>query len=269
MAHSLPRPRAVPMAALIVPLVGALWGCARDAGGDRVTLAAASSLRRVVPELVGAFERALPSSDDPVRIRTTFGASGTLRRQVEAGAPIDGVLLASEDDVERLVRSGHVDPRSRRVLATNRLVLIGSSETRPLTFRKVERLPRGEKLVIGQPDTVPAGRYARDALVALGKWDALADRLVFAGEVAAVLTYVRRREVAAGIVYATDARGIPDVRVLDRAEGPWAPLPSIVGAVIRDTGKAEHVDGFLEFLGRPEAVRILEAHGFVPVVDPA
>lgn len=223
-----------------------------------VTLAAAASLRRVAPDLVRAFGETRRGAT----IVVTYGGSGTLRAQIEAGSPIDGVLLAAPAPVDQLIRSGRADPASRRVVATNRLVLVGPATSAGVTFETIERLPSDALVAIGEPETVPAGRYAEEALRALGKWEALRGRLVYGGDVAAVLTYARRGEVAAAIVYETDAVGIQDVEVLDIARGPWAPSPQIVAAVTDGGRGATRAREFLEFAGSPAGAEIFRRHGF-------
>ncbi len=225
---------------------------------DTLTLAAAMSLRHVMPALTHAFrERKLGPE-----IRVNYGASGHLRRQVEGGAPIDAVVFADAASVDALIASRHADAATRHVIATNALVLIGAADAAPLTFATLPDIPEGELLSIGEPGAVPAGRYARTALRDLGVWDALQGRIVFGGHVGAVLNYARRGEVAAAIVYATETRGVANVKVLERASGPWAPTPEIVAAVTTHTTQQERSRAFVAFLQTPAARTILTAHGF-------
>jgi molybdate transport system substrate-binding protein len=194
-----------------------------------------------------------------------YGASGDLRKRVQDGAPIDAVLFAAPEPVDQLIASRHVVPDTRKVVAHNRLVLVGPRGGVRVGWQSLEALPPGEKLAIGEPNVVPAGTYAKRALEALGKWDALKDRLLFGGDVAAVLAYVRRGEVAAGIVYATEARGIEDVVVLEEASGPWAPLADVVVGATVDVAGASHsgpARSFLEFLMTTEAQAIFRQYGF-------
>jgi molybdate transport system substrate-binding protein len=225
-----------------------------------ITVAAAASLRGVLPELGRAYEAGHPGA----RVAATYGASGDLKKQVEGGAPLDAVLFAAGRPVDELAAAGHVDPSSRRVVATNRLVLIGPKGGKPVTFATPDTLPPGEHLAIGDPGAVPAGEYARAWLTALGKWQALQGRLVLGGDVAAVLAYARRGEVAAAVVYRTEVRGVPDVVVLDEAQGPGAPRPEVVGAVVKGARGAGEAGAFLAFAGSAEGQRILADFGFGP-----
>jgi molybdate transport system substrate-binding protein len=211
-----------------------------------------------MPALVRAYEAAHPGS----HVTVTYGASGEVARQVEAGAPIDVVLLAGEGPLERLVQRGRVDTASRRRVASNGLVLVGPRGGKVLTFETLLSLPEGERLAVGDPRTVPAGEYARDYLAALGEWDALQPHLVYGGNVAATLVYARRGEAAAAVVYRTEARGMDDLVVLDVAKGPRAPRPVVVGGSVRG-GRAE-ADEFLRFAASDGARDLLVSFGFDP-----
>lgn len=242
----------------------ALGGCARS-GGD-VTFATAASLRQVFPKLADAF---VASSPGP-RCVASYGASGDLAKQVEGGAPIDGVLFASSSPVDDLVTKGRVLADSRAVVATNRLVLIapkkraGEPESKPVTFETIDLLGPNARIAIGEPGAVPAGQYAKKALVALGKWDAVEKRLVFGGDVSAVLAYARRGEVEAAIVYETETAGIDDIVVLDRARAPWAPRAEVVGGVVAGAKGAMRARALLGFIASAEGQKILSSFGFGP-----
>lgn len=223
-------------------------------------LAVAMSLRDVMPALIADYRE----RNGAPAIDTTFGGSGNLRKQVHAGAPVDGVVFANAHTVDDLVASGHADPETRAVVASNRLVLIGPPGGPKLRFETIDTAPEGERIAIGEPAAVPAGRYAKEAFEALRKWEAIEDRLVYGGHVAAVLQYARRGEVAAAVVYGTDIRNVDDVVVLDEAEGEWAPRAEVVVAAV-DRGKAS-AEGrkFLRYLSSSEAREIFRRFGFGP-----
>lgn len=240
---------------------GALAACNKtEAASSEITFAAAASLRGVMPEIVQAFQAKRPT----VKVSITYGASGDLRKQVEGGAPIDGVVFASAKPVDDLIEKGLSDAASRVVVAHNQLVLIGPKGGPKVTFTTLADLPGDEKIAIGDPGPVPAGQYAKDALGKLGSWDKLQPRMVFGGDVGAVLKYARQGEVAAAIVYATEAKEVDDVVVLDRAEGEWAPKPKVVAALVKASPQAALAGEFLAFLSGEEAQALLARHGFLP-----
>jgi len=247
---------------LVFGVLLGLAGCVNKGGAaeTEVMLAAAASLRNVLPALTSAYQRQHPGA----KIAATYGSSGDLRKQVEGGAPIDAVLFAAAKPLDDLIGSGRVDPATRHVIATNQLVLIGPKGGHSLTFATLDQVPSSERIAIGDPGSVPAGQYAREALQKLGKWEALQGRLVFGGDVAAVLAYARRGEVAAAIVYRTDARGVPEIETFDAAAGPWAPRAEVVVGVVKEGRAAPQAAAFLAFLTTPEAQRLLNEAAFGP-----
>jgi molybdate transport system substrate-binding protein len=223
-------------------------------------------MRVAIPDLMKGFSAKHPG----VIVLPTYGSSGELRKQVEGGAPIDGVIFASAKPVDDLIKAGRVDVASRRVIATNELVLIGpktNQNTKPpksLTFASLSSLPADEKLAIGDPGAVPAGQYARDVLQKLGVWEGLQGRLVLGSDVGAVLAYARRGEVAAAIVYKTDIQGLTDVALLDEAKGDWAPRAEVVIGIVKGSKGEEMARSFFEFLVSADGQRILAERGFGP-----
>ncbi len=255
----MPSPRRV-LASLAV-FAAAFLGCDRSRpAAVEVTLASAASLRGVIPELAKAYEAGHPGA----RVVSTYGASGDLEKQVEGGAPVDAVLFAAAKPVDRLAALGRVDPATRRVIATNDLVLVGPKGGKATSFATLDALGPDDRVAVGDPGAVPAGDYARTWLTAIGKWDALEGRLVYGADVAAVLAYARRGEVVAGIVYRTEARGVADIVVLDEATGPGAPRAEVVAAVVRGARAADQASGFLGFVASPDGQRVLASFGFGP-----
>lgn len=248
----------VSLSAALLGLVG-IGGCPKRGGqGTEVVIAAAASLRGVMPDLMSLFAK----DHEGVRLTASYGASGDLRQQVEAGAPIDVVVFASGKPVDELVKARLADGATRKVVATNQLILIGPKGGRPYTFQTIESVPAGDKIAIGDPKTVPAGQYAQAALQKLGKWDSVQSRLVFAGDVAGVLAYVRRDEVVAGVVYRTETHGIADIVVLDELAADGGPKPEVVAAVTVGSKATSDAKAFVEFLGGAQAKKTFTDYGF-------
>jgi len=240
----------------------AFGGCEKEPPHPKaeVVVAAAASLRTVVPEIASSYEKAHPG----VRITATFGASGELRQQVVAGAPIDVVAFAGAEPVDDLIGRGLADPATRGVIATNTLVLIGPKGCPRVTFSTLSLVPAKDKVAIGDPRSVPAGQYAKAALQRLNEWDAIEPRLVFGSDVSAVLAYARHGEVAAAVVYKTELSGVPDVDLLDELAPGLAPRAEVVVALVTGSRVKEEAAGFLRALEGAEARKVLDAHGFGP-----
>jgi len=250
------RPRSVAFAlrvALGVATLVAGLGCATPQA-EHLTVAAAASLRRAMPELIEA------GSALGLVITPAYGGSGTLRQQVEAGAPIDAVVFAAAAPVNRLEQRGLLRAGTRRVVATNELVLAAQPGPEAPTFATLVDLPPSTRIAVGDPRGVPAGQYAKEALQSLGVWDALQPRLVFGSDVTAVVTHARRGEAGAAIVYATELVGLKGLTITDRAGWPGAPRPQVVAAAVA-AGSARASD-WVAFLGTEPAQAILRRHGF-------
>lgn len=183
------------------------------AGAKPPIVLAAASLQESLTAAADSW--AAHGHDRPV---ISFAASSALARQIEAGAPADLFISADEQWMDHLAARRLIRPGTRADLLTNRLVLVVPA-TSPLhlTIRRAFPLARalgGGRLAIADPDAVPAGRYAKAALTALGVWPSVPAKIAPAENVRAALALVERGEVPLGIVYATDARASAKVRVL-------------------------------------------------------
>lgn len=222
---------------------------------------AAISLREPLLEMIAAFSERYPR----IEVRLHAGASGLLARQVERGAPADLFLSAAPVEIDRLDAAGLLQRGSRVVFGGNRLVIAVARGTEPPASFGQLADPRFDRIAIGNPRTVPAGRYADETLRSAGLYDALADRLVPAENARQVLDYVVRGETTAGLVYRTDAR-LADGKI---ALGPEAPAnahaPILYEAAIPiDTGADDIARPFLDFLISARGQAVLSRFGFLP-----
>lgn len=249
----------------VIALAAAAAACAGEpAPADQelvVTIAAAASLGNALAEIAAAFEQEHPG----VRLRLSLAGSGTLQRQIERGAPVDVFVSAAPLQMEALERAGRVLPSTRRDVAANELVLVVPvrGSTRVHTFRDLAD-PRVERVAIGAPASVPAGRYAEQVLRSEGVSEAVLDKAVQAQHTRQVLSYVEMGEVDAGIVYRTDAASSSRVRVVATAPpGSHDPVryPAAVVAGTRHPAEAREL---VEFLTSGAARAVLRRHGFPP-----
>lgn len=197
-------------------------------------------------------------------VTLSFGASSTLARQIEQGAQADIFFSADTDWMDYLARSGHIATASRKDLLGNQLVLIAAQDARPAPriapgFDLAGALGDG-RLALADPASVPAGKYGKAALTALGVWDSVASRVVNAENVRVALEYVARGETPYGIVYATDARIAPRVRLA--GVFPENTHPPIVYPVALTMTAAPDARDFLAFLASPGARAVFEKAGF-------
>ncbi|SDY89892.1 molybdate transport system substrate-binding protein [Jannaschia faecimaris] len=225
-----------------------IWVGGVRAAERPVTVFAAASLKPALDEIAKGWDVAL-----------AYGGSGSIARQVAAGAPADIVILAATDWMDWLVGQG-VLSGTARVIARNRLVLAGAPGVGPVALTRdgVMRALGTGRLAMGDPLSVPAGRYARHAFETLGLWTALSNRLILTEDVRAALAYVARGDVALGAVYASDVVGT-DVEIAARipstAHAPIVYPGAVVSGRPDATVFLDHVAG---------ATEILAAHGFAP-----
>ncbi len=225
----------------------------------QITIFAAASLTDALTEATDAFTKA-----SGIDARVSFAASSALARQIEAGAKADVFISADTKWMDYLQSRQLIDTTSRRDAVANRLVLIAPIKSR-IDLTIGPHFPLGaslgrNRLAIADPDSVPAGRYARSALTALGVWSEVANRVVRADNVRVALAYVARDEAALGIVYATDALIEKRVRVVDTfPESTHAPIvyPLALTRTASPIAKT-----FSAFIFSFDAANIFKKYGF-------
>jgi molybdate transport system substrate-binding protein len=205
-----------------------------------------------------------------IAVKASFAASSVLAKQVEAGAPADVFFSADVPWVDYLDQRGLLKAGTRHDLLGNALVLIAPADsTVQLSiaprFQLLAALGEG-RLAMADPDSVPAGRYAREALTRLDVWDSISGRLARAENVRAALAYVARGEVPLGIVYQTDAQAEKRVRIV--AVFPADTHPPITYPVALTARARPQATRFTQFLMGESARRIFERYGFVPLSSP-
>lgn len=228
--------------------------------GERLVVFAAASLT----EALSAAAESYP----PQELVLSFAASSMLARQISQGAPADVYISADPLWVEHLGR--HLRDGTQVALVSNRLVWIIPATDFPSPTEYQQNFPLGNHplewlghgyLAVGDPTHVPAGRYARTALVDLGWWNDVEHRLLPAGNTRLALAYVARAEASLGIVYRSDAWSEPQVQVL--TEVPFRESICYLGAVVATSTHA-HATSFLNFLQTPEIQELFQHMGFVP-----
>ncbi len=253
-------------------------------GPVTITVSAAASLTDAFNELKGLFETAHAI----VTVAMNFAASGPLLRQIEMGAPVDVFASADEVTMDRAAAADLIYKDKRVTFAANSLVLVApanpshtaapSAPDAPVapdapdasgSAAAVDFLtaPTTQRLALGNPESVPAGRYAKTSLESLGLWESLTPKYVMGANVRQVLDYVSRGEVEAGIVYATDVnRGIQDgkIALVATLTGhapvtyPMAPCKNLAAS----PEQAAWAQAFVDFVMSAEGQAVLAAYGF-------
>ena len=220
-----------------------------------MTVSAAASLTNAFNEIKGLFEK----NHAGLKVNVNYAASNPLLKQIQEGAPVDIFASADQATMDKAVAAKVIDPATRKDFALNDLVLIVPAGSKKPA--KLEDLKALKRIAIGNPDSVPVGRYTRDALTTAKLWEAVQPQLIMGNSVRQVLDYVARGEVDAGFVYRTDAKQMADkVDVVMIVEG-HAPVSYPIA--VATTGKnAKMGQEFLNFVLSAEGQAVLAKYGF-------
>ncbi|MGY4689993.1 molybdate ABC transporter substrate-binding protein [Salibacterium sp. K-3] len=231
---------------------------AQGEGQTELVVAAASSLQDVMKEVEEAFTDEHPDMD----ITFHFGSSGSLKQQIDQGAPVDVFISASTEQVEDLIQRNKMTESDTQNIMKNRLVLI-TPEGADSSITTIQELESGSwKTAVGVPESVPAGAYAKEALQYHGIWNQMKDQLVQAKNVRQVLTYVENGNVDAGFVYKTDALESDKVKVVKEiSQDAHSPIIYPAG-VITGTKHKKEAQKLLDFLRGSKLPDIVSEYGF-------
>lgn len=242
--------------AALLALAASISACHR-ANRVMLTISSAASVKDALIEAEHSYRQSHARLD----FSNNFGSSGILAAQIEQGAPADIFLSAAAKPMDDLEREGLIAAGTRRNLLLNSLVLIAPRDSRLQDFQGL--IGGSVRLIaLGDPQSVPAGEYGRQALVSLHLWERLNAKLVLAKDVRQVLTYVETGNADAGLVYATDVLTSSRARVVAVApESTHDPIVYPVAAVKGSRNK-EVARGFIDYLASPAAQAIFRKHGF-------
>ncbi len=234
-------------------------------GAVEINVSAAASLTDALQEIVQAYEAT--SAD---RIVLNLGASSLLARQIEEGAPADLFLSADEAKMDYLAKKGLLLGRTRKSVLGNTLVVVVPLDSKLKIAAATDLAsPSIRALALAEPQTVPAGIYAKEYLQKTGLWRKVIDRVVPTENVRAALAAVEAGNADAGIVYQTDAEISKKVRVayaVSEAEGPKISYPF---AALAATRHPEETRRFLAYLSSPPALDVFRRYGFLVIAGPA
>lgn len=243
--------RLITAAACLLPL--------HSADSTEITVFAAASLTDSLGQIATAYEK---TSGD--KIIFNFGASSTLARQIEAGAPADLFFSADEVQMSTLVKLGLIDPATRKDRLGNSLVVVIPVDS-SLQIRSASDLTNSDvkRIAFADPKAVPAGVYARDWLAKLQLWQAIQPKVIPTENVRAALAAVASGNVDAGVVYKTDAAISRHVKIayeVPRADGPDIRYPM---ALVKGSPHSRAAKKFLDCLASEEAGQVFARYGFL------
>src|SRR5579859_1801723 len=232
-----------------------------------LTVFAAASMKNALDDIDAAY-----TAKSGVKVTASYAASSVLAKQIDQGAPADIFLSADTDWMDYATRQKTIKPETRTNLLGNSIVLIAPKDS---SIDKVSIAPGFDlaklagtgRIATGDVASVPVGKYAKAALEKLGAWDAVAAKFAMAESVRAALTLVARGEAVLGIVYATDAKVEPGVKIVGIF--PADSHPPIIYPVAATTSAGAGAAGYLDFLHTSAAKAVFEKYGFTFLVRPS
>lgn len=223
-----------------------------------ILVAAAASLKNTMDdELIPMFEEKYPN----IKVEATYDSSGKLQTQIEEGAEVDVFMSAAMKQMKALNEKNLILENSIVELLENKIVLIAPKESK-VSMSTFEDVLKAEKIAIGDPESVPAGQYAKEAFENLKIWDQVSAKASLGTNVTEVLNWVGEGSADAGVVYSTDAASNDKVTVIKEApEGSVSKVIYPVG-IVKSTKNEEAAKTFTEFLQSDDSLKVFESYGF-------
>lgn len=223
-----------------------------------LTVSAAVSLTDALEEIQELYKK-----DHNVEFSFNLAGSGTLAQQIQQGAPVDVFISANQQWMDTLEDEDEILSETRADITGNNLVLI-TEDNSSIDYESFEEISADdvEQIAVGNPESVPAGKYTEEILTNLEMWDDLEDTFILAKDVRQVLTYVETGNAEIGFVYESDALSSDKIKILAEADKDTHEPIIYPGAVIADTTEEEAAKEFLKFMESDEAQEILANHGF-------
>jgi molybdate transport system substrate-binding protein len=229
-----------------------------------LTISVATSVQDAMTDIQAAYQEEFPH----VSITYNFGSSGSLAQQISQGAPTDVYLSASLKWMDDLENQGVILAGSRQDLLQNAMVLIVAQDNTEINGFEDLNTVQASNVAIGEPESVPAGHYAKEVLTTLNLFDALQSKMVFGKDVRQVLSYVETGNADAGLVYMTDALISDQVKVVTTAPvDSHSPIVYPI-AIVNDSENVEAAQNFIDFLSSETAIAIFQDYGFTMAETP-
>jgi len=223
-----------------------------------IIVSAAASLQDSLDKIAVLYEKQHPDID----LVFNYGASGTLQKQIEQGAPADLFFSAGDKQMDALVDGGLIT--DHKMLLKNQLVVVVPSDSKVKMTTITELTGAAfKKVAVGQPESVPAGQYAQQSLTAKKVWDTLQSKLVFAKDVRQVLSYVETGNVDAGFVYKTDALTSKKVKIALTVGAHVHKAINYPAGIVKDSDHQNEAKAFYSYLQTKEVLDIFKSYGFL------
>lgn len=228
-----------------------------EAAPAELIISAAASLTDVLEEIKEKYAKEKPN----VTLTFNMGPSGQLQQQIEQGAPADIFISAAERQMNELEEKGLIIKETRADILKNELVLIAPTNSTLSSFEDL-KLAEIKHIGIGNPESVPAGQYAKQVLENMNLWEELLPKLVEGQNVRTVLSFVETGNAEAGFVYSSDTVISDKVKIVELAPEDSAPPILYPAAVVRDSKQGNAATAFVEFLQTEGAIELFTKYGF-------
>ncbi|QIR38323.1 molybdate ABC transporter substrate-binding protein [Tolypothrix sp. PCC 7910] len=223
-----------------------------------LTISAAASLKDAMDEIKPLYSK----EKSNISLTYNFGSSGALQQQIEQGAGVDVFISAATKQIDALQQKGLLVDGTRKDLLKNQIVLIAPQNSTFVTDFKDLVSPNIKRIALGEPKSVPAGQYAQQILSSLKILNQLKGKTVYAKDVRQALNYVESGNADAGLVYFSDAKSTPKVKIVATAsENTHSPIVYPI-AVLKSSKKIDTAKDFVQFLSSNEAKSVFEKRGF-------
>ncbi|MBH8574611.1 molybdate ABC transporter substrate-binding protein [Nostocaceae cyanobacterium CENA369] len=223
-----------------------------------LTISAAASLK----DAMEAIKPLYAKENSNVKLTYNFGSSGALQQQIEQGAGVDIFISAATKQVDALQKKGLLLDGTRKDLLKNQIVLIAPQNSTVVADFKDLTKPSVKKIALGEPKSVPAGQYAQQVLTSSKIFGQIKSKAVYAKDVRQALNYVESGNADAGIVYLSDAKSTPKVKIVATApENTHSPVVYPI-AILKSTKNVDAAKNFVQFLSGNQAKTVFEKQGF-------
>lgn len=225
-----------------------------------LTISAAASLKDAMAELETQFKNTHPE----IKLTFNFGSSGSLQQQIEQGAPCDVFISAGKSQMDALNTKGLILEDTTKNLVQNSLVLVGPKNT-TITSLDDLKTDKVKKIALGEPKSVPAGKYADEVLTKTNMKDAVTSKLIFAKDVTEVLTWTQSENADVGFAYLSDSKGNDSIKIIETiSEDLHSKILYPIG-IIKASKESTSAKAFEDFLFTDEAQNTLVKYGYVQI----
>lgn len=222
-----------------------------------LTISAAASLKEAMGDIEPLFTKKYPN----IKLTFNFGSSGSLQQQIEQGAPADVFISAGQKQMKALQSESLMVDDTCKDLVLNKLVLVGPSDTKITSINDLNT-DAVQKITVGEPTSVPAGKYADEVLKNVKIYDSVSSKLVFAKDVKEVLAWSTSGNADVGFVYLSDALSNKSSKIIETISDDLHSSITYPMGVVKSTKHADEAKNFTSFLSSEDSKAIFEKYGY-------